>query len=70
MSEDIQPTPENIELASKEGRVEDLSAMLRIPVPVLLGVQKMTRKERRQWYHENRKRLNLPKWGSLKTLEK
>ena len=30
---------------------------------------KMTRKERRQWYHENRKRLNLPAWRDLNKLE-
>ena len=28
----------------------------------------MTRKERRQWYHENRKKYNLPRWGELHTL--
>lgn len=27
----------------------------------------MTRKERRQWYHENRKRLNLPAWRDLRS---
>lgn len=25
----------------------------------------MTRKQRRAWYHENRKRLKLPAWGAL-----
>jgi len=29
----------------------------------------MTRKERRQWYHENRKKYDLPRWGELKNLE-
>ena len=29
----------------------------------------MTRKERRQWYHENRKKYNLPRWGELGSLE-
>lgn len=28
--------------------------------------EKMTRKERRQWYHRNRKRLELPEWGVLR----
>lgn len=27
---------------------------------------KMTRAERRKWYHENRKRLQLPAWGALR----
>lgn len=30
---------------------------------------KMTRKERRQWYKENRKRLGLPRWNELRRLE-
>jgi hypothetical protein len=30
---------------------------------------KMTRKQRRQWYHENRKKYDLPRWGKLKNLE-
>jgi len=30
---------------------------------------KMTRKQRRQWYHENRKKYNLPRWGELGSLE-
>ena len=29
---------------------------------------KMTRKQRRQWYHDNKKRFNLPRWGELKSL--
>jgi len=29
----------------------------------------MTRKERRQWYHENRKKYDLLRWGELKNLE-
>jgi hypothetical protein len=27
---------------------------------------KMTRAERREWYHKNRKRLQLPRWGQLR----
>lgn len=27
---------------------------------------KMTRKDRRKWYHENRKRLKLPAWRDLR----
>ena len=27
---------------------------------------KMTRAQRREWYHNNRKRLQLPRWGELR----
>lgn len=30
-------------------------------VPLVMG---MSRKERREWYRKNKKRLNLPPWGS------
>jgi len=29
----------------------------------------MTRKERRAWFHSNRKDLDLPRWGELHNLE-
>jgi len=29
----------------------------------------MTRKERRAWFHANRKDLNLPQWGELHNLK-
>lgn len=70
MSEPLQPTKENIELAAKEGRLLDLSQMTGLPLDVLRGERILTRKERREWYHKNRKRLQLPRWGILETLDK
>jgi len=29
----------------------------------------MTRKERRKWYRENRKKLGLPSWDKLQTIK-
>lgn len=29
----------------------------------------MTRKERRKWYKENRKKLGLPSWGELQNIK-
>ncbi len=31
--------------------------------------EKMTRKERRAWYHKHRKKLRLPRWGELSNLK-
>lgn len=69
MSEPEQVTREAIDRAVKEGDVQTLSRLTGIPVPVLQGVEKFTRKQRRQWYHSNRKRLNLPRWGNLSDLK-
>jgi len=31
--------------------------------------EKMTRRERREWYRVNRKKLGLPRWSELSTLK-
>lgn len=31
--------------------------------------EKMTRKERREWYRNNKKRLGLPRWSELTKLK-
>lgn len=63
--QEIKERNEAVDIALKEGNMEDLSLLVGIPVEVLQGVQKMTRSERRKWYHDNRKRLGLPRWGQL-----
>lgn len=52
---------------------KDLKRVLELtglPIDVVVGQRTMTRKERRAWYHTNRKRLSLPTWGGLDTLTK
>lgn len=54
-----------------EGR--DLKEVMRLtglPLEVVTHQRVMTRKERRKWYHDNRRRLKLPKWGQLESLDK
>lgn len=29
----------------------------------------MTRKERREWYRRNKRKLNLPSWGELQNIK-
>ncbi len=67
---DVYETRAAIDLAVKDGRIKDLSRLVQIPIEVLEGTKNMTRKERRTWYHENRKRLNLPRWGELAAEQK
>lgn len=66
----VEARKQAVEAALKANDVQSLSMLVGIPVEVLSGISKMTRKERRQWYHENRKRLGLPRWGDLTTLDK
>ena len=73
MSQDIQQTPEEIResiaKAHKDKDLSELARLTKIPADVIAGVRVMSRKERRQWYYENRKRLGLPKWSLLETLK-
>lgn len=58
-------TQKDIDLAIKEGRFDDVARVTGIPADVLKGLRVMNRRDRRTWYHENRKRLGLPRWGEL-----
>lgn len=52
---------------------KDLSKVVRLtglPAEVIVGHRVMSRKERRQWYRENKKRLHLPQWNKLEDLKK
>lgn len=71
MSEELTPEQFKAEIQKAEAERDfpKLSRMLNLPVEVLMGQRVLSRKERRQWYHENRKRLGLPKWGALETLK-
>ncbi len=66
-------TPEEIKEAIKVAHEKkDLSELQRLtgfPIDVIVGKRVMTRKERRSWYHENRRRLNLPAWDKLGELQ-
>lgn len=58
-----------VQKAEGERNFPRLSALIGLPIDVLTGQRILSRKERRQWYHENRKRLGLPKWGNLQTMK-
>ncbi len=50
---------------------KDLSKLMRLtnlPADVITGQRVMSRKERRQWYRDNKVRLKLPTWDQLHTL--
>lgn len=67
MEENIQ---KEIDDAAAAFDLPKLVRLTGLPPEVIKGERVMTRKERRQWYHENRKRLQLPEWGQLETLMK
>ncbi len=46
-----------------------VAALTGLPADVIVGLRVMSRKERRRWYFENRKRLALPSWDKLETLK-
>lgn len=60
---------EQIKTAHEKKDLSELVRLTGFPVDVIVGKRIMTRKERRAWYHENRRRLRLPKWSELDTLE-
>lgn len=74
MSHDIEQTPEeihaDIDKAAKEFNLTELKRLMRLPEDVIVGQRVMGRKERRQWYRDNKSRLKLPPWGQLDTLTK
>lgn len=65
MNNDIH---KEIDEAAKTFNLPELVRLTNLPEDVITGNLVMGRKERRQWYYENRKRLNLPSWGKLETL--
>jgi hypothetical protein len=67
MDEEIQ---KEIDDAAASFDMPKLVRLTGLPEDVITGVHKMSRKERRAWYHENHKRLKLPVWGQLETLRK
>lgn len=56
--------------AEKEKNITKLMKLTGFPADVIAGVRVMTRKERREWYRQNKKRLGLPAWNKLESLEK
>lgn len=70
MSQDSDDPMKEIDEAAKAFDLEKLIRLTGLPADVITGVRTMTRKERRAWYHENRRRLRLPKWDKLDTLIK
>ncbi len=59
-----------IDKAAKEFNEPELMRLTRLPLDVIKGERIMDRAERRKWYHDNKKRLNLPPWNKLDTLMK
>jgi hypothetical protein len=58
-----------VQKAESERNFPRLSALIGLPEDVLRGERILSRNERRQWYHENKKRLGLPEWRALETLK-
>lgn len=72
MSQDIESEDPMKEI-DEAAKAFDLSKLMRLtglPADVITGQRVMSRKERRTWYHENRRRLKLPSWDKLDTLIK
>lgn len=65
MSDDIH---KEIDAAMHTKDLSKLMALTNLPADVITGQRVMSRKERRQWYRDNRVRLKLPAWGKLETL--
>lgn len=59
-----------IDKAAKEFNLPELVRLTRLPADVIEGKRLMSRKERRQWYRDNKDRLKLPAWDKLDTLLK
>lgn len=57
-------TPGELEEALRENKVEK-DNIVKLPQGVVEKLSSMNRKERRAWYKENRKRLNLPRWNEI-----
>ncbi len=64
-----EETKEAIRVAHEKKDLGQLQRLTGFPVDVIVGKRVMTRTERRKWYHENRRRLNLPAWSKLGELE-
>lgn len=59
-----------IDEAVSKKDLDEVMRLTKLPLDVITGQRIMTRKERREWYHQNRKRLKLSTWGSLGLLSK
>ncbi len=59
-----------IDKAHQERNLPELVRLTGLPADVITGQRVMTRKERRTWYRENKRRLQLPAWGKLGILKK
>lgn len=59
-----------IDKAAKEFNLPELMRLTHLPADVIEGKRVMNRKERREWYRQNKDRLKLPAWGQLDTLLK
>lgn len=57
-------------MENDEQQVREAALATGLPTEVLNGSRKMTRKERRKWYHENRKKMKLTPWGQLHEITK
>lgn len=68
MSQNEEHTLEDLDAAYKAKDLSKIMAMTGLPVDVITGQRIMSRKERRQWYRDNKSRLKLPKWSELNTL--
>lgn len=61
---------DKIVAAEEKKDLDELVRLTGIPAEVIIGMRTMKRKERRQWYRDNKARLKLPPWGQLEGLEK
>ncbi len=54
-----------IDKAASEKDLGKIMRLTGLPPDVITGQRVMLRKERREWYRENKKRLKLPEWNKL-----
>ena len=57
-----------IEAALKTGRIKSANDLVVLPEEIADELHGMNRKERRLWWKQNRKKLNLPRWSERQAL--
>lgn len=65
---DIYYGNDAVELALKSGRIKRLDDLVVLPEEIAEELHGLNRKERRLWWKQNRKRLNLPRWADRHNL--
>ena len=58
-----------VEKAFLSGKIKIIDDLVALPEEIAEELHGMSRKERRLWWKQNRKRLNLPRWNERHLLD-